>query len=90
MGRSSLDPSIVGSAMLPESNPGEPTMTILTVGGMTCGHCRRAVTEAIRRLDAGAGVAVDLDAGTVSVESAVPAAQLAEAIRGEGYTVQAG
>ena len=65
-------------------------MTTLTVGGMRCGHCRRAVTEAIHRLDAAAGVAVDLDAGTVSVESAVPEALLADAIRGEGYTVQAG
>lgn len=65
-------------------------MITLTVGGMSCDHCRRAVTEAIHRLDAGAVVAVDLDGGIVSIESTVPAAHLAEAIRGEGYTVQTG
>jgi copper chaperone len=59
------------------------------VQGMTCSHCARAVTEAIRRVDATARVEVDLAAGAVSVESGAPRERLADAIREEGYAVAA-
>jgi copper chaperone len=60
------------------------------VQGMTCNHCARAVTEAVRRIDAAATVEVDLAAGRVAVESSVPRERLAAAIREEGYPVAAG
>lgn len=59
------------------------------VSGMSCGHCVRAVTQAIKALDPAAQVDVDLAAGVVQVNSDVPAAQLEAAIRGEGYEVSA-
>jgi copper chaperone len=59
------------------------------VQGMTCNHCVRAVTDAVRRVDATAKVEVDLAAGAVSVESVAPRDRLADAIREEGYAVAA-
>jgi copper chaperone len=61
----------------------------LKVEGMSCGHCVRAVTEAIRAKDPGAQVAVDLAARTVRAETSLPREQVAAAIEQEGYTVAA-
>jgi copper chaperone len=44
------------------------TKTVLNVEGMSCEHCVNAVTKAVGALPGIAGVAVDLDAGTVTVE----------------------
>ncbi len=59
------------------------------VSGMTCGHCVRAVTDAIHIVDPAATVEIDLDAGRVSVrtETASPS-RIADAITAEGYTVE--
>lgn len=59
------------------------------VQGMTCGHCVRAVTQALQQLDPAAEVKVDLATGRVEVESARPREALARAIQDEGYTVAA-
>lgn len=40
----------------------------LMVEGMSCGHCIRAITQAIRRLDEHAQVSVDLAQKTVLIE----------------------
>jgi copper chaperone len=58
-----------------------------TVTGMSCQHCVRAVTQAVRALDPDATVRVDLDAQRVEIESTRPRTELAQAIRDEGYTV---
>ena len=60
------------------------------VSGMTCGHCVRAVTQAIEAVDPAARVTIDLAAGTVTADSVAPPERLAEAIRAEGYAVTAG
>jgi copper chaperone len=57
------------------------------VQGMTCAHCARAVTEAVKRVDPAATVEVDLPTGRVAVESGAPRERIAEAIREEGYAV---
>lgn len=57
------------------------------VQGMSCGHCVRAVTEAVQQVDPQAEVQVDLAAGRVEVRSAQPRDALARAIQDEGYTV---
>jgi len=57
------------------------------VSGMSCGHCVRAVTQALQALDQAARVEVDLAAGRVSVESVLDAAQIQAAIREQGYEV---
>ncbi len=64
------------------------TDIILQVEGMSCGHCARAVTEAIQAKDPAARVAVDLAAGTVAVQTALPRAAVAEAVRAEGYELR--
>lgn len=57
------------------------------VQGMTCGHCERAVTEAVQQLDPQASVQIDRAANHVQVQSAQPRAALAAAIAEEGYQV---
>ena len=60
-------------------------MQVFKVQGMSCGHCVRAITEAVQVLDAAARVEVDLAAGEVRIDSALEAAQLLAAIREEGF-----
>lgn len=55
------------------------------VSGMSCGHCVRAVTQAIQALEQAARVEVDLAAGLVRVDAQLDAAQIQAAIREEGY-----
>ncbi|MBH3340198.1 heavy-metal-associated domain-containing protein [Pseudomonas mendocina] len=57
------------------------------VSGISCGHCVRAVTQAIQALDQAARVEVDLAAGLVRVEGNLDVAQIQAAIREEGYEV---
>lgn len=59
------------------------------VTGMTCGHCVRAVTDAVRSVDPSAAVAVDLDAGRLTVQNGTASAShIAEAVAAEGYTAE--
>ena len=62
-------------------------MQAFKVDGMTCGHCVRAVTEAVWGIDPGSKVDVDLEAGSVTTSSALPADRLAAAIQEAGYAV---
>ncbi|MEO8250052.1 MAG: cation transporter [Burkholderiales bacterium] len=57
------------------------------VQGMTCGHCERAVKQAVKAVDPKAEVKVDLAANKVEVQSDQPREVIAGAISGEGYTV---
>ena len=61
----------------------------LTVQGMTCGHCEKAVTTAIKTLDPKAEVKIDRSQNRVDVQSEQPREALAAAIREEGYAVAA-
>ena len=64
-----------------------PTNHEFEVEGMTCGHCERAVQEAVQQLDPQASVKIDRAANHVQVQSAQPRAALAAAIAEEGYQV---
>ena len=57
------------------------------VNGMTCGGCARAVTNAVKSVDSGADVQVDLAAKRVTVESAADPAKIRSAIEEAGYDV---
>lgn len=57
------------------------------VQGMSCGHCVRAVTQAVRQIDPQAKVDVRLDQGKVEVDSTQPRETIAKAIADEGYQV---
>jgi copper chaperone len=60
-----------------------------TVIGMTCGHCERAVKNAVQQLDPQAHVSIDHAANRVVVDSVQPREALAKAIAEEGYDVAA-
>lgn len=62
-------------------------MQVFNVEGMTCGHCVRAVTQAVQSQDPAAEVKVDLAAKQVSVQSQLSPEVIADLIRDEGYTV---
>ncbi|QXI12731.1 cation transporter [Pseudomonas zeae] len=63
-------------------------MQVFNVQGMSCGHCVKAITNAVQAKDPAASVRVDLAAKEVGVESAMSADQVIEAISEEGYTVK--
>jgi copper chaperone len=64
-------------------------MLRLTVEGMSCGHCVRSVTEAVKRVDPKAEVRVDLQAKRVEAETAADPKVIMGAITDAGYTVAA-
>ena len=60
---------------------------IFTVTGMTCSHCEKAVTRALKTIDPQAQVAIDRSQNKVQVESSQPREVLAKVIVEEGYNV---
>ncbi|VXC80495.1 Copper chaperone CopZ [Pseudomonas sp. 8Z] len=63
-------------------------MQTFKVSGMSCGHCVRAITLAVKALEENAEVEVDLPSGLVRVSEGLDAAQVQAAIREEGYVVE--
>jgi copper chaperone len=59
------------------------------VSGMTCGHCEKAVTRAIKQVDPQAEIKIDRSLNKVEVQSQQPRESLAKAIAEEGYAVAA-
>ncbi|MFO2463387.1 cation transporter [Pseudomonas sp. 15FMM2] len=60
-------------------------MQVFNVEGMTCGHCVRAVTQAVQSQDPAASVRVDLAAKEVGVESRLSPQEVINLITEEGY-----
>lgn len=63
-------------------------MQVFSVEGMTCGHCVRAVTQAVQSQDPAASVKVDLAAKEVGVESRLSGEQVISLITEEGYSAK--
>ena len=63
-------------------------MQIFSVEGMTCGHCVKAVTQAVQSKDPAASVKVDLAAKEVGVESRLSADDVIGLITAEGYSAK--
>ena len=62
-------------------------MIAFQVDDMTCGHCVRAITEAIQNIDKHAKVEIDLARHRVEIEQAnADARAFADAISEAGYT----
>ncbi|HVX53836.1 heavy-metal-associated domain-containing protein [Nocardioides sp.] len=61
-----------------------------TVEGMTCQHCVASVTEEVSELAGVNAVTVDLDTGSLVVDSAVPLARedVAAAVAEAGYRLR--
>lgn len=60
-------------------------MHTFIVQGMSCGHCVKAITQAVQAKDPAADVRIDLGTKTVQVQSSLPADAVVEAIKEEGY-----
>ena len=63
-------------------------MQVFSVEGMTCGHCVRAVTQAVHSQDPAASVNVNLAAKEVGVESRLSAEKVIALITEEGYSAK--
>lgn len=62
-------------------------MIAFEVKDMTCGHCVKAITEAVKAADSRAAVNIDLARHRVEIEpGSTDAAALAGVIRDAGYT----
>jgi len=65
--------------------------TTLKVTGMTCGHCVKAVTQALESVDGVRQAKVELGAGRATVEydeGRTSPAVLASAVADEGYAAE--
>jgi copper ion binding protein len=66
------------------------TRKILNIAGMSCDHCRMAVTRAVSALDGVKAVEVSLENNTATVEfeeSALSLETIQQAIQAQGYEV---
>jgi copper chaperone len=62
-------------------------MISFQVNDMTCGHCISTITKAVKAVDEGAGIEVDLASHRVDIDAPDShARELGEAIRDAGYT----
>jgi copper chaperone len=75
--------------MLARTLEGPIMQQVFEVQGMTCGHCEKAVTQALQRLDPQARIVIDRPQGRVEVDSQLSREALARAIVDEGYPVAA-
>ena len=62
-------------------------MTKLSISGMTCDHCQRAVKSALESVEGVQSASVDLDAGTAQVVGEADLNALVAAVEEEGYQV---
>ena len=63
-------------------------MQVFNVQGMSCGHCVKAITQALQAKDPAASVRIDLAAKEVGVESALTVDQVITAITEVGYAAK--
>lgn len=64
-------------------------MIILKISGMSCGHCVRAVDQALKQVPGVEAVKeISLERGEAQIEGQPQIEQLREAVRAEGYEVQ--
>ena len=67
-------------------SPSSPSHTTYAVAGMTCGHCKVAVTEEVAQVAGVASVDVDLISGLVRVHgSGIDGGAVIAAIDEAGY-----
>ena len=64
--------------------------SVLTVGGMSCAHCKSAIMDALTAVKGVGAVAVDLDNRRVTVDhnDDIPLIRIIEVIEDIGYDVE--
>lgn len=60
-------------------------MLTLSVPDMSCGHCVKAITEAVKEIDTAAAVSTDLAAKTVRIETLADSAKILKSLDDAGY-----
>lgn len=60
-------------------------MLKLSVPDMSCGHCVKAITEAVKAVDAGASVTSDLGSKMVSVDTLAESGKILKSLDQAGY-----
>ena len=60
-------------------------MLELRVDNMTCGHCVKTITQAVRSIDPAAAIEADVGSRRVRIESTHPAPELTRVIVEAGY-----
>ncbi|MEO7495469.1 MAG: heavy-metal-associated domain-containing protein [Massilia sp.] len=60
-------------------------MITLSIPAISCGHCARSITSAVKELDPAATVQVDITARTASIDSAADLQALRDKLAAEGY-----
>ncbi len=60
-------------------------MIRLTIPNISCGHCARAITNAVTAVDANATVVIDIGAKTADIESTAATADLVAKLAASGY-----
>lgn len=60
-------------------------MLTLSIPAISCGHCARAVTDAILELDPQAKVQVDIDQKTATIDTRAEPAAITARLTEEGY-----
>lgn len=63
--------------------------TIITVEGMSCGHCEQTVEEAIRSVSGVTDASADREAEQVNVDGTADVTALVQAVEDAGYTAHA-
>ncbi len=64
-------------------------MITIKIEGMSCGHCRAAVEEALKQVEGVSTVLeVSLEKGQAQVEGDAPVERLVEAVKQAGYEAE--
>ncbi|MDG5777149.1 heavy metal-associated domain-containing protein [Haloarculaceae archaeon H-GB2-1] len=63
--------------------------TIITVEGMTCGHCEQTVEEALQEVSGVTDATADREAKQASVDGDAEPTVLVQAVEDAGYTAYA-
>ncbi len=61
-------------------------MLTLEIPTISCGHCARAITEAVQELDPAARVEVDIDRKRAAIETSAATAAVLARLEEEGFT----
>ena len=64
-------------------------MTTLNITGMTCGHCKKAVEEALTKVQGVESVNVNLEQASASIQGSADLSALISAVKAEGYSASA-
>jgi copper chaperone len=64
-------------------------MLTLQIPAISCGHCARAITEAVLELDPAAKVTIDIDRKQASIDTSAATAAVLARLDDEGYPATA-